>query len=136
MFEYNCFDEFGNSISCLWQWDTNRNIKVDISNILYSGSLTANVYTAHAEESVGAKSSVNNGIMTIVIPNRLLMESCKLHFCINETSGQSQRTLAYFELPIRKRNMPPNYISPDDSEDEQFLLDIATRKEVESYLGI
>lgn len=130
MFEYTCFDDSGNSIDCLWQYDVSRTINIDLSGLQYSGSIVAQASSKYMEGSFDIECTVKDNIASVVINSWMLQQHCVLHIYIREIVGLFETTIACIDLPIRKRSKPTDFIPEYD------IQNIATVQEAKQFLGI
>ena len=80
MFECTCYDESGNTIDYLWQWDVNRTIGIDLNSIAVNDPIEVRFSNKIIEDSKSSYATLIDGIAYITIPNDFLMYSCILHF--------------------------------------------------------
>lgn len=117
MYEVPCLDQFGNTISNLFQWDVDQKI-----NIVVEGSPDG--YLKNAPEvhfsNIGRKDALivrstvkNNSIITASVPNILLQDAYPLLvyvYLTDKTDVSSQKTILYSEIPVRKRPKPSDHL--------------------------
>ena len=132
MFEYTCYDESSNIIDCLYQWDSDRTIGIDLGSQIINDSIEVRFSNKFIENSKSITATTENGIIYVHIPDEFLTYNCILymHICI-ETSS-TKKTIAYVSIPVRKMKKPLNY-DIGELEKESW---IATRQETKLYLGI
>lgn len=133
MYEINCFDENGNSINYLTQWDTNQTLYIPIDGYDLSTAVTPEVHfcNKNSEEAkrVVVKKTINNTIQ-VSVPNDLLQESYHItgHIYLGKTIEEvvSQKTVITFTMPVRARKKPSDYYYIDNTSVES-LADIEDR---------
>ncbi len=103
-----CYDYYGNTVSTLTQWDTNR--IVIIKDWGYDSAPVVLISTISGESTYTVESVLSNGEVSFYIPNDLLEQEKKIiiHLCLNRTF--------YEEVLDSSSNDFGNYYIFDNSE--------------------
>ena len=110
MTKFQCYDENGNAISHIYQWDTGRHIDVrgldvwDGADVYFDFSTIEHniVYTVTATE--------NNGVYSSKIPDEVLMQKNAVMLYVYQATSQNENfTVETIRIPIIPRQKPNNY---------------------------
>ena len=126
-----CCDYYGNAVSNLTQWDTNRVLKImnwgyDVAPIIH--------YT-NRSQTWGYKytSTLKDGVVTFEVPNKMLQQTDTALIFIgvprigsNGDTDIELETVYKIELPIQRRTKPGDYSASDNSD----IIDVAALKVV------
>ena len=125
MFEVNCIDAYGETISALTQWDTNQSIIIEDCG--FESAPIFHFCNKLSERALGVQSVLNktNGKLTVDIPNSLLREPYPITVYIylyknkeNPEGNHGQdirgKTVEIINIPIRPRLQPTDYEYSDN----------------------
>lgn len=103
-------DERGNYINQLTQWDLNR--EIIIKDFEYNTSPVFHFCNRSSVEAIVVNSELSNNEITAKIPNVLLESTSTIlvYVCLCDSEKNIVATVDYFELPIRKRAKPKDYV--------------------------
>lgn len=103
-------DERGNYINQLTQWDLNREIV--IKDFEYNTSPVFHFCNQSSDESIVVNGELNNNTISVKIPNILLENTIPIlvYVCLCDNEKNIVATINHFEIPIRKRAKPKDYV--------------------------
>lgn len=107
-------DSNGTTISSLTQWDYNITLVIE-----ESGFTTAPMFHfAHedSENTLPVQSILEDGKISVEVPNILLQEAKKILVYIFVKSGESGRTVEIIRIPVRDKAKPLDYEYSDNLE--------------------
>ena len=117
MYEVKCLDQYGNTINNFFQWDIDQEITIKIEGYPQGYLSIAPEFhftNKHRDTALIVRSNViGEDVMKATIPNILLQEPYPLLVYVYLTNSEdvsSQRTILFSEIPIRKREMPNDYL--------------------------
>lgn len=125
MIELACYDNNGNTISYLTQWDLNRTIYIE--NPEFTKAPLA-LFSNNSSTSylVATELTENHEKIKIIVPN-LLLQKCKticMGLCHFDIVNNVNNTKYFLRLPIRKLAMPANYAFTDNIVDVNWIRNI------------
>lgn len=111
-------DIYKNPLYTLFQWDVNQFVKV--VGINPDMPVSVQFWRAGQSEAFVVESTVSGNTVTAAIPNELLREPGELVVYIWQDTGTGEqkggRTETFFNVPIKERAQPSDYIYDDDAE--------------------
>lgn len=111
-------DIYKNPLYTLFQWDVNQ--YVNIVGINPDMPVSVQFWRAGQTEAFVVESTVSGNIVTAAIPNELLREPGELVIYIWQDTGTGEqkggRTETFFNVPIKERAQPSDYIYDDNVE--------------------
>lgn len=111
-------DIYKNPLYTLYQWDVNQ--FVNIVGINPDMPVSVQFWRAGQTEAFVVESTVSGNTVTAAIPNELLREPGELVIYIWQETGTGEqkggRTETFFNVPIKERAQPSDYIYDDDAE--------------------
>lgn len=111
-------DIYKNPLYTLYQWDVNQ--FVNIVGINPEMPASVQFWRAGQTEAFVVESTVSGNTVTAAIPNELLREPGELVVYIWQDTGSGEqkggRTETYFNIPIKERAQPSDYIYDDNVE--------------------
>lgn len=111
-------DIYKKPLYTLYQWDVNQ--YVNIVGINPEMPVSVQFWRAGQTEAFVVESTVSGNAVTTAIPNELLREAGELVIYIWQDTGVGEqkggRTEAYFNVPIKERAQPSDYIYDDNVE--------------------
>lgn len=117
MYEVKCLDQYGNTINNFFQWDIDQEITIKLEGCPQGYLSIAPEFhftNKHRDTALIVRSNViGEDVMKATIPNILLQEPYPLLVYVYLTNSEdvsSQRTILFSEIPIRKREMPNDYL--------------------------
>lgn len=107
MFHITCLDENGEVLSGFTQWDINRTIHVN--NYKYDFAPMFHFCNKFSKKSLGVKSVLSNGKLSVDVPNELLREPCPIIAYVFLSENGTGKTLQTIHLPVRPKVQPSDY---------------------------
>lgn len=111
-------DIYKNPLYTLFQWDVNQ--YVNVVGINPEMPVSAQFWRAGQTEAFVVESTVSGNTVTAAIPNELLREPGELVIYIWQDTGAGEqkggRTETFFNVPIKERAQPSDYIYDDNVE--------------------
>lgn len=111
-------DIYKNPLYTLYQWDVNQ--FVNIIGINPEMPVSVQFWRAGQTEAFVVESTVSGNTVTAAIPNELLREPGELVIYIWQDTGAGEqkggRTETFFNIPIKERAQPSDYIYDDNVE--------------------
>ena len=111
-------DIYKNPLYTLFQWDVNQ--YVNVVGINPEMPVSVQFWRAGRSEAFVVESTVSGNTVTAAIPNELLREPGELVIYIWQDTGSGEqkggRTETYFNIPIKERAQPSDYIYDDNVE--------------------
>ena len=111
-------DIYKNPLYTLYQWDVNQ--FVNIVGINPEMPVSVQFWRAGQTEAFVVESTVSGNTVTAAIPNELLRDTGELVIYIWQDTGTGEqkggRTETYFNIPIKERAQPSDYIYDDNVE--------------------
>ena len=134
-------DEYGHCINQLTQWDLNRTIVID--DYEYDIAPVVHFCNRSSDESLPVESELSNKKVTAKIPNILLerTDTILVYICLCDSDKNVLETINYFELPIRRRPKPKDYVYVQNTDyirisDLKNELEKFKNNSEESFRGI
>jgi len=106
------FSAYGTYVTdSLYQWDINRTLIVNGLNLEQNPEI--HFYNANMERAIVRQATLDNGIVTVTIPNTLLQEpfTIKADVCIYESNVR--KTIENIEIPVKAKARPSDYVFED-----------------------
>lgn len=113
MFHITCLDENGEVLSGFTQWDINRTIHVN--NYKYDFAPMFHFCNKFSKKSLGVKSVLSNGELSVDVPNELLREPCPIIAYVFLSENGTGKTLQTIHLPVRPKVQPSDYEYVDNT---------------------
>ena len=111
-------DIYKNPLYTLYQWDVNQ--FVNVVGINPDMPVSVQFWRVGQTEALVVESIVSGNTVTAAIPNELLREPGELVVYIWQDTGTGEqkggRTETYFNIPIKERAQPSDYIYDDNVE--------------------
>ena len=111
-------DIYKNPLYTLYQWDVNQ--FVNVVGINPEMPVSVQFWRAGQTEAFVVESTVSGNTVTAAIPNELLREPGELVIYIWQDTGAGEqkggRTETFFNIPIKERAQPSDYIYDDNVE--------------------
>lgn len=126
-----CCDYYGNAVSNLTQWDTNRVLKI----MNWGYDVAPVIHYTNRSQTWGYKytSTLKDGVVTFEVPNKMLQQTDTALIFIgvprigsNGDTDIELETVYKIELPIQRRTKPGDYSASDNSD----IIDVAALKVV------
>ena len=115
-----CWDEYGNKINHLTQWDKNQRLVFEFSPVGTSISPPyVDFYNEITEdESIRVQSKIKNSKIIAEIPNSLLTEPYTIFACVRMSDNAPDRNTAVkavsiVKIPVVASAKPSDYVSDD-----------------------
>lgn len=112
MFDVTCLDKYGNTITSLYQWDSNQILYIEDHG--FTTPPEFHFCNQNSEKALLVQSEISDGVMTVSIPNALLIEPYKITAYVYLSEDKSGKTVEVITLPVRSRPMPENFEYVDD----------------------
>lgn len=111
-------DIYKNPLYTLYQWDINQ--FVNVVGINPEMPVSVQFWRVGQTEAFVVESTVSGNVVTAAIPNELLRDTGELVIYIWQDTGTGEqkggRTETYFNIPIKERAQPSDYIYDDNVE--------------------
>lgn len=109
MFEVTCLDAYGEIVTSFTQWDIDQTLTIEDSGL--SVAPTFHFCNKNSTEALVVASTMDaNGVLTVKVPNSLLMESYPIiAYIYAYATTTSAKTLATIRIPVEKRVKPSEY---------------------------
>lgn len=135
MFELTAYDSNGDTIHALTQWDLNQVIYID--NIGFTSSPIAYFNDSCGKHSFVINTELVGNSIKIIIPNLLLQkfEPIIIGICIYVSQDNISRTKYFVKLPVRKREMPNDYVYVENTGEITLSSLQLKVNELESKIG-
>ena len=112
----NCYDQYGFPVVHLTQWDSNTilkmyNYKCDVAPIVHF-SIDGD------KSSKTVRSTIENGVVSVVVPNSLLTEPGTLNVCVfqYDEATDDGHVVRRYKLPIEAKPKPDDYEYIDNTD--------------------
>jgi len=123
MFDCTCLDKYGNTITALYQWDSNQTLYIEDHG--FDVAPYFHFCNQNSEKALMTSSKIEtDGTLTVVIPNILLTEPYNITAYVYLSDGGSAKTVEVITIPVRPRPMP-NDFEYEDNEVVISLTEIA-----------
>lgn len=108
MYDITCLDSYGEVITNLTQWDVNQSLT--IKNTGLTSAPLFHFCNKNSKEALVVKSTLEDNIITVKVPNILLQEGIPIMVYLYAYSSlTSGKTLATVKIPVRPRPKPSDY---------------------------
>ena len=111
-----CYDQYGFPVTHLTQWDSNvilkiHNYKCDVAPIVHFS-------TEQSESSKTVRSTLEDSVVSVVVPNSLLIEKGVLDVCVfqYDEATDDGHVVRRYRLPIMSKPKPDDYEYVDNTE--------------------
>ena len=111
-----CYDQYGFPVTHLTQWDSNvilkiHNYKCDVAPIVHFS-------TEQSESSKTVRSTLEDSVVSVVVPNSLLIEKGVLDVCVfqYDEATDDGHVVRRYRLPIMSKPRPDDYEYVDNTE--------------------
>ena len=118
MFDCTCIDKYGNTVTNLTQWDMNQTLYIE--DYGFSTPPQFHFCNKNSEKALVVQSTINNGVLEVVVPNALLTEPYTITAYVYLSEGESSKTVEYVQLPVRSRPQPDSF----EYEDNVVIIDV------------
>lgn len=116
MLANKCYDQYDFPITHLTQWDSNvilrmHKYKCDVAPIVH-------FFTERSESAKTVTATLDNGVVSVVVPNSLLTESGILDICVfqYDSATNDGHVIRRYKLPIAKKPKPDDYEYIDNAD--------------------
>lgn len=108
MFELTCLDSYGESVTHLTQWDIDQSLIIENTGLTHAPLF--HFCNKNSTEALVVTSSINNGIITVKVPNSLLQESFPIiAYMYVYSTATAAKTIETIRIPVRPRIKPSEY---------------------------
>lgn len=114
MQEITIYDINGNSLIDLVQWD--KNVKIFAKENEIDKAYDVHFFNKNNTEAMVVESTYQDGILSAMIPNDILIESYPIIGYIFVDKNNEQKSIYCFRITVRKRPKPSDYIYSDQKE--------------------
>lgn len=111
------FNTYNNYVvDSLYQWDLNQDLIINGLDLSIAPEI--HFSNANMDRAVVRQSNLNNGVVTVRIPNSLLQEALtvKAHVGIYGSDG-TFNVIETIEIPVIARTKPSDYVIEDSDEE-------------------
>lgn len=111
-----CYDQYGFPVTHLTQWDSNVILK--IHNYKCETAPIVHFFTEQSESSKTVRSTLENGVISVIVPNSLLTEQGTLDVCVfqYDEATDDGHVVRRYRLPIAAKPKPDDYEYIDNTE--------------------
>ena len=116
MLTTKCYDQYDFIVTHLTQWDTNVILKMH--NYKFSAAPVVHFFTEHSESSKTVRATLEDNVVSVVVPNSLLLESGNLDICVFQYDSVTDdgHVVRRYRLPIAAKPKPDDYEYVDNTE--------------------
>ena len=116
MLTNKCYDQYGFPITHLTQWDSN--VMLRIYNYKYGVAPIVHFFTDKSESSKTVRATLEDGVVSVVVPNCLLTETGILDVCVfqYDSATDDGHVVRRYKLPIAAKPKPDDYEYVDNTE--------------------
>lgn len=108
MFELTCLDSYGESVTHLTQWDIDQSLIIENTGLTHAPLF--HFCNKNSTEALVVTSSINNGVITVKVPNSLLQESFPIiAYMYVYSTATAAKTIETIRIPVRPRIKPSEY---------------------------
>lgn len=102
------FDENGNTVKNLTQWDSNQKLILESTDDI---TIAPKIHfcNQNSEKALVVQSSLSNNQITADVPNTLLEEPFNITAYVYLVKENSAKTIVTINIPVRKRPKPNDY---------------------------
>lgn len=111
-----CYDRYGLPVTHMTQWDSNatlmiHNYKCDVAPIIHFS-------TDKSATSKTVRSTIDSGVVSMVVPNALLLEPGVLDICVfqYDVASDDGHVVRRYKLPILAKPKPDDYEYVENTE--------------------
>lgn len=110
------FNTYNNYVTdSLYQWDKDQDLIISGLNLSVAPEI--HFSNANMDRAIVKQSTLNDGVITVRIPNSLLQESLIIKAYIGIYEGSSFNIIESIEIPIIARERPSDYTISDSDEE-------------------
>ena len=111
-----CYDKYDSPITHLTQWDSN--VILRMHNYKYEVAPIVHFSTENSETSKTVRSELEDGVVTVVVPNVLLLEPATLDVCVFQYDSVTEdgHVVRRYKLPVVAKPKPDDYEYVDNTE--------------------
>lgn len=116
MLSNKCYDQYDFPITNLTQWDSN--VILHMHNYKFSAAPVVHFFTEHSESSKTVRATLEDNVVSVVVPNSLLLESGNLDICVFQYDSVTDdgHVVRRYRLPIAAKPKPDDYEYVDNTE--------------------
>lgn len=116
MLSNKCYDQYGLPISHLTQWDSNVILK--LHNYKLGAAPVVHFSNENDESSKTVFSTIDNEVVSVVVPNILLTNAGMLDVCVFQYDSETDdgHVVRRYRLPIAAKPKPDDYEYVDNTE--------------------
>lgn len=110
------YDQYGNRLTNLTQWDSN--VIIQIQDYPHTEPPIFHFTNKTENESLTTRSTISEGVVSVVVPNILLTRSRPIEVFVfqYDTPSNEGRTIYYERLPVRQKQKPNDYEYVDNTD--------------------
>lgn len=133
------FEAYNNYITdSLYQWDINQSL--NISGLNLTTAPEVHFANANMERAIVRPSVLNDGTVTVLIPNSLLQEALPIKAYVGIYEGDAFKVIESIKIPVIAKERPTDYSFVDDANEiysyNEILLKMTEFEEKYSVLDI
>ena len=99
----------------LYQWDINRDLTISGLNLGVAPEI--HFSNANMERALVRQSTIENGIVTVRIPNSLLQAPLTIKVYVGIYEGNTFKVIESIEIPVIAKARPLDYMIEDSDEE-------------------
>lgn len=109
----------------LYQWDINQTLNIVGLNLTEAPEV--HFANANMERAIVRQATINNGAITVTIPNSLLQEPLPIKAYIGIYEGETFKVIEFIKIPVIPKERPTDYVFVDDGGDIYSYNEILNR---------
>lgn len=110
------FKAYSNYVTdSLYQWDINQDLVINGLNL--EDAPEVHFANANMDRAIVRQSTLENGVVTVVIPNSLLQEALTIKAYVGIYEGDTFKVVEKIEIPIIAKARPYDYVFEDTDEE-------------------
>ena len=111
-----CYDQYDFPITHLTQWDSNVILKMH--NYKFDTAPIVHFFTENSATSKTVRATLENEVVSVVVPNSLLLEPAILDVCVfqYDSATDDGHVVRRYKLPIAAKPKPDDYEYVDNTE--------------------
>lgn len=113
MNDVTCLDMYGNTLHHFFQWDLNQKIYIEDSEFTVTPEF--HYQNKNTTKALVVKSSIDsNGVISVDVPNQLLIEPYPITVYIYASSSGSAKSVVSMQFPVYPRQQPNDFVYEDN----------------------
>lgn len=114
MFYLECYDQYGNPITRMTQWDLNQKLYITEHN--FTTAPLFHFCNKNTEKALVVQSVLSDNLLTVDVPNQLLIEPYPITVYVYLPENNGGKTVEIVNIPITARPKPNDFEYKDNIE--------------------